>query len=269
MHLYCFFLLHVVKYKQCYVKRGDEMQKSIRIAIVDDDGNAGDFILKCLKNSTNDLRMQSEIHLFSSADSFLLVHNNTPFQVVFLDICMPDMDGFALSKQLRDDHQDILIVYITTNEHLVFDSFDYQPFQFIRKREPETMQKEIIQTLQKIRRHITQIKSITLVLPYDEQISVHVQDIEAIVSELHYLVYYLKDGTYLRCRGKLSEVEIEMANYDFIQIHRSYLVNLKNVTQLIPAKHTVKLRSGKTLELGRKYEKTAAGQYKSYLRTLI
>ncbi len=240
-----------------------------RVAIVDDDPNAGNFILKCIEESTKNLRMQGEIDLFSSADSFLQVHDNAPFQVVFLDICMPDIDGFALSKQLRENQQEILIVYITTNEHLVFDSFDYQPFQFIRKREPEMLQKEITQTLQKIQRHLTQIKRITLSLPYDEQASVHVQDIEAIVSELHYLIYHLKNGTCLKCRGKLSEVETAMADYDFIRIHRSYLVNLKNVTQLIPAKHTVKLRSGKTLELGRKYEKTAAELYKAYLRTLI
>lgn len=241
----------------------------IRIAIVDDEPNERGNITKYVENGIAMLRLRCDVQVFTCAKDFLQANQTSPFHVVFLDIFMPEMDGFALSKLLREKRQEILIVYITTNEHLVFDSFDYQPFQFLRKREPDALQAEIIQTLQKIQRYLTQSKVLTLMLPYDKHMTVPLQDVESIASELHYLLYTLKDGTELKCRGNLAEIESEMENYDFIRVHRSYLVNLQNVTQFITQKRIVKLRSGRILSVGRKYEHDALKQYKSYLRTLV
>lgn len=245
----------------------------IRIAIVDDEENMLEYINKCVVDSCKYIFKEYEIQCFNNANDYLNAQKNNPFQIIFLDICMPELNGFELSKKLRDSsinqNTDIFIIYITSNEQLVFQSFDYHPFHFIRKREDELIQNDISVVLKKVQRHISQNKTITLNLPYNETITVQIQDIEYIISDKHYAQYYLVDGNLIKCREKITDIENKMFNFDFLRIHRSYIVNLKYVIQLIPAKKLVKMKSGKILDLGDNYTENARDKYRDYLRSIL
>lgn len=248
---------------------GGRMNDVIRIAVVDDEPDIAQFILNCIKKETTKINLHCEVVMFHAADHFLKSHRSAQFHVVFLDIRMPNMDGFEISKVLRMNDKDLLIIFVTTEECLVYDSFDYLPFQFIRKREPELICADIASTLQKLQGHISQIKAITLRLPHNEYKRLLIRDIEYIICERHYLQYYLCDGTTVRCRGKIKESAVEMEAYHFIQIHRSYLVNLKYIQRMPPGKQIVQMRSGKILEVSSTFESYANEQYRIYLRSYL
>ena len=63
------------------------------------------------------------------------------YDVLFLDIVMPDMDGFEICRKIRTWESDTLVVFISSNEELVFQSFEVQPFNFLRKNKIETYHK--------------------------------------------------------------------------------------------------------------------------------
>lgn len=245
----------------------------IRIAIVDDEESILEYINKCVDNSCKYLFKEYEIQCFNNANDYLNAQRTAAFQIIFLDICMPEVNGFELSEKLRDSsinqNTDIFIIYITSNEQLVFQSFDYHPFHFIRKREDKLIQNDISLVLRKVQRHMSQNKTITLYLPYNKTIIVQIQDIEYIISDKHYAQYYLVDGTLIKCREKITDIENKMSDYDFLRIHRSYIVNLKYVIQLILTKKLVKTKSGKILELGDFYTENAKDKYRDYLRSTL
>ena len=241
----------------------------IRIAIVDDETEMLDFLCKCVSDLGKKLLCDFEIQCFSSSFEFLSKHNSLPFQILFLDISMPEMDGFELSKQLRDSDWEVFIIYVTANEHLVFKSFDYQPFQFIRKRDNELIKADIESAVQKVCQQLSKNRMMTLDLPYNEKITVNIQEIEYIASDRHYLNYNLKDGTAIKCRGTISDAENKMEAFDFIRIHRSYLINLKYVIKLSTSQNQVRMKSGKLLEMGDMYIKKFEEKYRNYLRSMI
>ena len=55
------------------------------------------------------------------------------YDAVFLDLYMEGMSGFDTAKALAERKSEARIIFLTSNESLVFDSFEYQPFYFLRK----------------------------------------------------------------------------------------------------------------------------------------
>ena len=55
------------------------------------------------------------------------------YDAVFLDLYMEGMSGFDTAKALAEKRSEARIIFLTSNESLVFDSFEYQPFYFLRK----------------------------------------------------------------------------------------------------------------------------------------
>jgi len=69
--------------------------------------------------------LNSEIECFSSAEEFLGKHAETPFDIVFLDIVMPEINGFEAARLIRKISPKTYIIFITMESSLVYDSFDF------------------------------------------------------------------------------------------------------------------------------------------------
>ncbi len=61
------------------------------------------------------------------------IETDNSYRVVLLDINMEPMDGFQIAEQIAKSNSKILIVFVTSHEETVYDSFDYMPFYFTQK----------------------------------------------------------------------------------------------------------------------------------------
>ena len=48
---------------------------------------------------------------------------------------MPDVSGLEVAKKLRQKHLDIILIFISAYEQYVFESIEYNPFRYIRKKQ--------------------------------------------------------------------------------------------------------------------------------------
>ncbi len=86
----------------------------MRIIYVDDEKNAIKNFAYYIKQYTY---VQSVNYFSCSEDALAYAAENT-FDIAFLDIQMPDMDGFALSNALKNLQPEIEIIYVTAfNDH--------------------------------------------------------------------------------------------------------------------------------------------------------
>ena len=77
---------------------------------------------------------------FLSGDEFLpMIEQHFHYDCIFLDIEMPGIDGLSLCRRIREVSPDALVVFISNKESLVFQTFEVQPFRFIRKSELKEM----------------------------------------------------------------------------------------------------------------------------------
>ena len=107
------------------------MQKKLQVAICDDDSAARNIITSSLKGAF--AGQEIEVRSYSSARILaadLSVHS---FDLLLLDIDMPDLDGITFAEGLRQENAAVDIIYISNREDKVFQSLRTEPCGFIRK----------------------------------------------------------------------------------------------------------------------------------------
>lgn len=240
----------------------------MRIAICDDDK----IVLNNLKNlitkevQTNNLYCE-QVDTFTSGHKLLDEYSKKSYDVIFLDIRMPSIDGFEIAAKLREISYTTFIIFVTTESELVFSSFDFQPFNFIRKYPEEHFELQVKNVVKKLARHIRQNEMIILEMAYLEKKKVCVRDILYISSEKNYLIFHLP-GSELRVRGKLTEASERFGVYDFVRVHNRFLVNMKNISYIDYPNDEIRMTDNSLVNIGRSYKKALNEQYTLYLRSL-
>ena len=104
----------------------------IKISICDDSPVYLEKLRDKITSIMERCRVRCSVSLFPSGKEFLKQHTEIPFDVVFLDIKMPDMDGFKVAERIRKTSENTVIIFVTTEDSMVYDSFSFQPFDFIQ-----------------------------------------------------------------------------------------------------------------------------------------
>ena len=108
------------------------MSKVISVAVCDDDETMLPIIAGVVQATFP--AEGATVETFSSAKQFCDRMEENGFDLLFLDIDMPETDGIELGLKLRNAKRNIDIVYVSEREDRVFESFKVHPFGFVRKR---------------------------------------------------------------------------------------------------------------------------------------
>lgn len=203
----------------------DKEMKSMacHIAVVDDEEND----LKHVCNHISDFFSSTDIQLNTYRDA-LCFPINTNFDVLFLDIDMPQVSGLELAKKYKKRHQNALIIFITSHNELVYKACNIHPFDFIRK---ENLDKEMPDVLEEINYQLSHLHpSVTFYINGNA----YVLRKETLLycesfnhqTEIHF------DTSSITVNMQLGDVERTIDSNHFKRVGRSYLVNMKKVTKL-------------------------------------
>lgn len=242
----------------------------IRVAICDDEAVMLSQMERIVQQTFADNGISCELFCFQSGTEMLTVHREHEFDIVFLDILMPDQNGFDVAKNIRTFSDKTLLLFVTSQDELVYDSFNYRPFYFLRKGDKHTFSQSLSEVVLKIVYFLKRNKYIPVKLNSGEVQMLFLQDILYISSNRNLLQYHLISGSYIPVREKLNDVESKLSPYSFIRIHKQYIVNMNKIQRLDTSREgSVTLLSGRTLPIGRKYRETALIQYKEFMRSII
>lgn len=234
-------------------------------AICDDNKPMLDFLNGKIGEILSENKTPCEISTFLSGTDFLESHKNKPFDVVFLDIKMPDIDGFGVAKQVRDISKDTYIIFITTESSLVYDSFDYQPFYFIPKGKPEILNAKLKSVIGKLIEQIGENYTLCLELPHGEKKYIDTNTIIYIGSESNYLEIVCQTET-IYIRRKLNDMMNELPPKTFARIHNRFAVNMRYVGRIDNSKCKAILFDETELDISRAYKTDFVEKYNIFLR---
>ncbi len=243
----------------------------INVAICDDNviflGKFKAIIEKCFRKFTNDF----EIKDVSNGLLLLSNYREKPFDIIFLDIDMPKIGGFDVAKSLRDNFSQCFIIFITSHAELVYESMDFQPFNFIRKNCNIPIEESTEKVVDKLIRHMKQNEKIILEDDISGKKAVYVKDIIYMESDRHYIYYHiLNEENPIKMRGNISETEQKFERYDFIKIHKKYFVNMRFIANIDMRENKIFLRGIQaTFPLSRSHKKNVDEKYTIFMRSMI
>ncbi len=176
-----------------------------------------------------DYHGEYEFHCFTDSRELYDSAAEGCFSLVFLDIEMPEMDGFELASKLRQKASGTRLIFISNYEQFVFDSYEYAPFWFIRK---SFLQHDMYRAMCRYMKLLLELRVTYRIRDESGFREVRIKDILYVESEKHTLTFRTVRGAFLKKYGSLREVEKELEPYGFLRVHKSYLVNMRYIEQV-------------------------------------
>lgn len=232
----------------------------IKAAFCDDEIKILEDLSAKIKNTFK--AFECEVDLYGTDKPLSLIEylKTNSVDVLFLDIDMPKISGMDIAQTLLNSDIKTLLIFVTSHDTLVYKSFKYHPFGFIRKsffdEEIQEVIKEIIEEIQKN----TDTFSFKTNNGFNK---IKLNDILYFESESNYLNLHTTDNIY-KFRSTLSSVEKELSPKGFIRTHKGFLVNQKHIYS-IKAEEIV-LSNNEALPIGRTNRETVKARIMRYLR---
>lgn len=199
----------------------------LKIAVCDDEQDYKKYVVRNIEKIFNERHIYIDIVEFSGGGELLeKINSKTYFDIIFLDIQMPDKPGMEVAKWIRKRYKDTTIVFITAFDNYVFEAFDYDAAAYIRKSE---FDKKIENVIDRI---ISKINISSMEISFknqDGQYLISPKDIMYFESINHSIYIHDKEDHVIKITYSLSQLEKEFCEYSFFRIHSGYLVNLKYV----------------------------------------
>lgn len=236
----------------------------IKIAIVDDEEYSA---IKCRNIISSAKIPDIQIDIFDDGKHFskVVFENKEPFDIIILDIDMPEITGFDIAKKLREECQDAIIMFYTAHEQYVFKSFEFQPFRYIRK---ETAEEELPFALKFAMKKINKnIDRFILIKSDGAETKIKMNCIMYCEKFEHSIDIVMNDNRTYRIRKTLSELYDELCGNRFIYINKGIIVNMKYIEHITQT--DVVMENGSKLPISRRSYSEIKAKFSEYVGGLI
>lgn len=227
---------------------------ALRVLVADDEPLARARLLRLLAQFP-DVQVVAECG--SGQDAVEQMHARTP-DAVFLDIQMPDLDGFDVLESLPRERRPAVVFVTAYSEHAVR-AFEARALDYLLK---PVSGERLRQALERLRFASTPPASAAAEYPPRLAVTVgariHLVDvasIERVDAHANYVELHL-DGRSLLLRETLSNLEARLDPRRFLRVHRSHLVQLDAIVEAHPqesGRFALRLRSGARVNSGRSH----------------
>ncbi len=229
----------------------------MRIAICDDEAQCRQQAVQAINACTKSLDILTD--LFENGNTLLQSFQKNPYDLVFLDIEMPEIDGISLARKLRDLSRDVPIVFLTSHIEYALEGYEVNALRYLTKPiQAEKLQELLGYVMERMQAQ----RTLWLKTDMGEE-RVLIKEILYLEAQNQNIVIRTTDREYT-VRYNLGEYEKELSQDGFFRIHRGYLVSLRHVKSL--GKHEVTLSENTVLPVSRTKEKSLKEAIFQYIR---
>ncbi len=249
-----------------------------QIVLCDDEKEILEELCKKVRNCFDGNNLPAEYTCIADARELMERIRRERIDVLFLDIDMPYYSGMDIAGYINEQGRNTLLIFVTSHDALVYETFAYRPFGFIRKAHME----EFEALGKRVCRELLENKQELVLRKGQELIRILLKDIIYMEAEGNYLLIRLhpetslaqdstpetgeEDGM-LRIRETMTNIEAALGGKGFIRCHKGYLVNAAYMERLKSTEAL--LRAGKEswrIPIGRSYEKEVQKKVLELLR---
>ena len=174
------------------------------------------------------INAEYDIDTFSGGSSLYEAFLKNPFDLVFLDIEMPGIDGITLAKRLRAVSENVQIVFLTSHIEYALEGYEVNALRYLVKPVDMNKLSEVLKYIQDKKNNSRQI----MIKQEGEDIVIDINDIIYMESMDKNVRIVTSKSEYIT-RYNISDYEEELKNSGFLRIHRGYLISLSKVKKIV------------------------------------
>jgi two-component system, LytTR family, response regulator len=234
----------------------EDPSPSIRVLVVDDEALARRNLILLLRNDPD---IASVIECGSGLEAIKEIRRSKP-DLVFLDVQMPECDGFDVLELLGADMPDT-VIFVTAYDVYALRAFEAGALDYLLKPfDDARFHRALARAKEKHARYAsTQRRAISriAVKSRNQTLFIDVADIDWIEAASYYACIHVGADTHI-LRRTLQELEQDLDERIFARTHRSIIVNLSRVRGLElqdGGEYEVVLGCTARLRLSRRYRK--------------
>ena len=200
----------------------------LRIAMLDDNAEDIKLLQGYLARYQNEKHIRMQVISYTGSLDFIEEYG-AGYDVVFLDVEMPGMDGMEVAREIRQRDEAVGIIFITNMAQYAIRGYEVNAIDFMVKpvgyfNFADKFSKAIHFAEKRTERKI-------LLSGEDGIVRLSVSDIRYIEKEKNYLIYHTGKGDF-RTRGTMQETKEKLGKSSFSECTAGCLVNLQYVERM-------------------------------------
>lgn len=201
--------------------------------------------------------MSYNIDVYTNAESFLFSYLDKSYNLLLLDVEMNQMNGIELAKVLRGNNDMLPIIFITGFSEYIGEGYEVEALHYLLKPLDKGKFFSVLE------RYIQKYKlNDNIIVPCLDK-TIHISQDSIMYCEAcgKLTQIYLFMGDVLDSKINIGQLS-KMLNQDFINCHRSYLVNLRFIRSI--GRVDVTLDNGVKIPLSRRMYKAVNKKFIEY-----
>ena len=237
------------------------MQSTFKAVIVDDELSGIEVLEYALKRHCPEIEIMQTFS--SSVDALEKIPNIAP-DVLFVDVEMPQLNGFELVEQLAS--LNMQVIFTTAYNEFALKAFRVSALDYLLKpvdvdelkaavSKLKSFNKTDNQAMDALMDYIKSQKQLNKISISTEKGIHFIDTVEVLycLSTGPYTVFYLKGGQELVCSKSIGEYEKMLEDKGFYRIHNSSLINVEHLKRFVRTDGGyVEMSDGKTLTVSRR-----------------
>lgn len=214
----------------------------IHALIVEDEKNNSDRLIRLLKKSCPDVEVAGVADSVHAA--LVAIEKHIP-NLIFLDIELPDGNGFDVLEKSADNEFDV--IFVTAHDKYAIKAIKFSAADYLLKPIDEEELKKAIEKIKQNKSSVAGKENLTflrqqinnndfskIALPTINGYQfVALDEVVRCQADRNYTQIYLSNGKNVLVSRTLGEFEELLEEHNFYRIHHAYLINLKHLKEYV------------------------------------